>query len=275
LHGSSSEYDISVRAVADSLGHELREIDDWNCCGASAAHMTNEKLAFCLSLRNLALAEQQGLEAVLAPCPMCSKELLNAAARASDDPDARADAEAAIEMTCAGTVRAINYIQYLEESGLDSLEESVTVKLTGLKVACYYGCLLTRPPKVVQFDDAEQPDSFERIVRLLGAEAVDFAMKTECCGGGFTQSNAPAVARLCGRILRSAKSAGANVIATACPMCQMNLDMRQPDAAKLTGEAFGLPVVYLSQLVGLALGIERRRLGLGRHFVSTANVKGA
>jgi len=275
LHGSSAEYDMSVRAVAEALGHELREIDDWNCCGASAAHMTNGKLAFCLSLRNLALAGQQGMEAVLAPCPMCSKELLGAAAKAASDPDALAEAEATIEMSCTGSVRPLNYIQYLVESGLDSLEAAIRVKLTGLKAACYYGCLLTRPPKIVRFDDAEQPSSFERIVKLLGAEPVEFPMKTECCGGGFTQSNAGAVARLCGRILRSAKAAGADVIATACPMCQMNLDMRQPDAEKLCGEAFGLPVVYLSQLVGLALGIDRRKLGLGRHFVSTAGLVGA
>lgn len=275
LKGSSPEYDMSVRAVSEALGRELREIDDWNCCGASAGHMTDRKLAVCLSLRNLALAERQGMESILAPCPMCSKELLVAADAVATDPEARREAEETIEMSYKGGVRTLNYIQYLTEIGLEALHGKLTTELRGLKVACYYGCLLTRPPKVLRFDDYEQPESFERIVALLGAEPVEFSHKTECCGGGFTQSHSAAVVRLCGRILSSAKSAGADAVAVACPMCHINLDMRQPAAEKELGVELGLPIVYLSQLVGLALGIERKKLGLNRHFISTAGVKGA
>jgi heterodisulfide reductase subunit B len=273
LHGTSSEYEMSVRAVAEALSHRLQEIDDWNCCGASAAHMTNRTMATCLSLRNLALARKQGIDAVFAPCPMCSKELLAAAEAAAESEQARQRYEQIIENQYDGGVRVLNYIQYLFDIvGLDALQQRVTNPLNDLKVACYYGCLLTRPPGLVQFDDCEQPSSFERVVRTLGAEPVDFPLKTERCGGGFTQSNAPSVGRLSGMILRTARSAGADAVAVACPMCQMNLDMRQSAAEKQLGEQLNMPVVYLSQLVGLGVGVGRKKLGLDRHFVSTAAI---
>ncbi|HUS57846.1 MAG TPA: CoB--CoM heterodisulfide reductase iron-sulfur subunit B family protein [Planctomycetota bacterium] len=267
LHGTSKEYDISVRAVAAELGQELREIEDWNCCGASAGHSTNRKLAACLSLRNLALARQQNLKTVLTPCPLCSKQLLSAAAEVAADPQVRAEAEQTIEMPFGGGVRTINYIQYCTDS-LDAITSRIGEGLRGLKAACYYGCLLTRPPKVVQFDDAEHPTSMENVVRALKGEPVEFSCKTDCCGGGFTQSHPEAVLRLSRKILENAKAAGAEVIAVACPMCQVNLDMRQAAIEKRYGISLGLPIVYLSQLAGLALGIDRKKLGLGLHFVS-------
>ena len=264
LHGTSREYDASIRAVAAALGHELREIDDWNCCGASAGHSTDLKLSASLSLRNLALAERQKLHTLLAPCPLCSKLLLAAAA----NPRTRAEAEQVIEMPYTGGVRTINYVQYCIES-LDAIAAKARDALHGLKIACYYGCLLTRPPKVLQFDDCEHPTSMEQVLRALKAEPVDFSCKTECCGSGFTQSRPLAVLRLSRKVLESAKAAGAEAVAVVCPMCQVNLDMRQAAIEREFRIKLGLPVIYLSQLIGLALGIERSKLGLDSHFVST------
>ena len=271
LHGSSREYDMSVRAVAQALGHELVEVNDWSCCGASAAHSTNAKLAESLSIRNLALAEKQGLDAILAPCPMCSKQLLVAAESLAEHPAVKAEVEQIIEMPYGGGVRTLNYIQYCIDS-LDDLKARVKEPGLGkLKVACYYGCLLTRPPKVLKFDDAEQPVLMETVLQAVGAEPVAWAHRTECCGGGFTQSHEEAVVRLCRRILENAKAAGAEMLAVACPMCQMNLDLRQKAVEKKFDLKLGMPIVYVSQLVGLALGIDRRKLGLDRHFVKVVS----
>ena len=272
LHGGSSEYDKSVRAIAEALGHTLVEVADWNCCGASAAHMINEKLATSLSIRNLALAEEQGLAAILTPCPLCSKQLLVAADAIAKDPAAKQEVEGVVEMTYAGSVRTVNCVQYCVEN-LNAIKAKMTGEgLRGLKAACYYGCLLTRPPKVLKFDDCEQPTSMEQVLRAIKAEPVEFACKTDCCGGGFTQSHSEAVVRLCRKILENAREAGAQAIAVACPMCQMNLDMRQRAVEKKFGIKIGLPIVYLSQLVGLALNINRKKLGLDMHFVSTVHV---
>ena len=275
LRGSSHEYDVSVRAVARLMGMELLELDDWSCCGASAAHCTNRKLAVCLSLRNMALAEEQGFDTIMSPCPLCSGQLAAAAEALAGDPGLKAQAEAAVGSPRGQGVRAVNYLQYIREHCFDAVRDMVRRPLTGLKVACYYGCLLTRPPRLVKFDDADQPTSMEEIVRVLGAEPADFPHRTECCGSGFTQSNSKAVVRLCRPIIESAKAAGAHAICVACPMCQMNLDMRQRDVEREAGTKLDLPVVYLSQLIGLALGIDRKELGLTRHFVSTVRVKGA
>jgi len=276
LLGTGREYDRSVRKIAPRLDLELVEVEDWNCCGATSAHGTNRMLSIALPLRVLALAEQQGLETVLAPCAACSNRLLTANHQVKAESALLDQANRIIEMSYKGSVRVVNFLGLLRESLMEPLREAATQELAGLRVACYYGCLLLRPPEVVEFDDPEQPSSMETIVRALGARPVEWEFRNECCGAGLTMSQTPLVADLTYKILRHAKAAGADLVAVACPMCHANLDMRQL-AANSTykddiKERFGsptldLPVLYISQLIGLALGFSPREMGITSHFV--------
>jgi heterodisulfide reductase subunit B len=195
-------------------------------------------------------------------------QLLKAAKLLADDSALRQEMSSVIEAELSGRVRVLNLIQVFQRVGLDRIKPAVNKPLTELKPACYYGCLLTRPPDVVKFDDPEQPSSLEAIVAALGAKPVDWNYRTECCGAGMTMAKEKTVLDLSRRILADAKQHGANCLVTACPMCHVNLDMKQGDIERHSGERFGLPVYYLSDLVGLALGLSRAELGIDRHFVT-------
>jgi len=267
LHGSSNDYEQSLRACLDALGITLTEIDDWICCGATAAHSLNHKLAVALPARNLALAHAQGCAEMLAPCPMCSMQLLRAQRVLEADPPLRDEIAAVVEAQVNGGPRVLNIIQIFERVGLDALKAAVKQPLKDFKPACYYGCLLVRPPAVVDFDDAEQPQSMEAVVAALGAKPVAWGYKTECCGAGMTLAKAETVLELSGRILANAASSGANCLVVACPMCHVNLDMKQAAIEEFVGRKFGLPVYYLTDVVGMALGLGAGELGADRHFV--------
>ncbi len=267
LHGSSADYEMSVRACLGALGVSLRELDDWICCGATAAHCLNHKLAVALPARNLALAERDGLKDLLAPCPMCSMELLKADRAMARDPALRRKMAEIVELPIAGKTRVCNLIQVLYEVGLQRIAEQAQVRLETFKPACYYGCLLTRPADVLRFDDAEQPRSMENLLTALGAQPVDWNYRTECCGAGMTMANETTVLELSHKILSNAAAHGANCLVVACPMCHVNLDMKQADIERRFGMAHGMMVYYLSDLVGLALGLDQATLGINRHFV--------
>jgi heterodisulfide reductase subunit B len=267
LHGSSGDYEMSVRACLGALGVTLRELDDWICCGATAAHSLNRKLAVALPARNLALAERDGMEDLLAPCPMCSMELLKARKVLTSDAAARKEMAQIVELDVQGKTQVCNVIQVFQKIGYDRIREAVTRRLEEFKPACYYGCLLTRPPETVQFDDCEQPNSMETLLKDLGAAPVEWNYKTECCGAGMTMSNEATVLELAHRILTNAAAHGANCLVVACPMCHVNLDMKQAAVNQRYGVQHDLVVYYLSDLVGMALGLEERALGVDRHFV--------
>ncbi|MBI4876055.1 MAG: CoB--CoM heterodisulfide reductase iron-sulfur subunit B family protein [Acidobacteria bacterium] len=268
LHGSSNDYETSARACLGALDVQLKEIDDWICCGATAAHSLNRKLAVALPARNLALAERQGMQEVLAPCPMCSMELLKARHELAGDAALRREISSIVELEVRGETRVSNLIQILQGVGLDPIQAAVRNKLADIQAACYYGCLLTRPPGIVKFDDPEQPRSMEAVVEALGAKAADWNYRTECCGAGMTMASERTVLELSHKILTNAAAHGANCIVTVCPMCHVNLDMKQADIERRYGVKHGMAVYYLSDLVGLALGIPRERLGIDRHFVT-------
>jgi heterodisulfide reductase subunit B len=268
LHGSSNDYEQSLRACLGRLELEPQEIQDWVCCGATAAHSLNHKLSIALPARNLALAEKQGFEDMLAPCPLCSMQLLKAAKTMNEDGNLRQEISCIVEAEVSGRVKVLNLIQVFQNAGLDRIKSAVKNPLTDLKPACYYGCLLTRPPEVVKFDDPEQPSSMEAIVTALGAKPVEWNFRTECCGAGMTMAKEETVLDLSHRILADAQQHGANCLVTACPMCHVNLDMKQRDIERRHSVRHGLPVYYLSDLVGLALGISRDALGIDRHFVA-------
>jgi heterodisulfide reductase subunit B len=267
LHGSSGDYEMSVRTCLAALGVQLRELDDWICCGATAAHSLNRKLAVALPARNLALAERDGYEDLLAPCPMCSMELLKARKALCGDGALRKEMAQIVELEIQGKTQVCNLIQVLQKVGYEQIGQAAVRRLDEFKPACYYGCLLTRPPAAVQFDDCEQPSSMETLLRTLGAEPVEWNYKTECCGAGMTMSNEDTVLELTHRILTNAAKHGANCLVVACPMCHVNLDMKQAAIDERYGVRHDMVVYYLSDLVGLALGLEPEALGINRHFV--------
>ena len=267
LHGSSNDYERSVRACLELLGVRLRELDDWICCGATAAHSLNHKLAVALPARNLALAERDGLHEMLAPCPMCSMELIKASQLLSRDAGLRREMSEIVELDVTGSTQVINLIQVFQQVGVEKLKELAVRQLDEFKPACYYGCLLTRPPEALRFDDCEQPRSMETLLAALGAQPVDWNYRTECCGAGMTMANEATVLDLSHKILTNAAAHGANCLVVACPMCQVNLDMKQADVQRKYGVRHEMVVYYLSDLVGLALGLTEEKLGVNRHFV--------
>lgn len=266
LEGTAREFDQALRAVAATLDAPFREIEDWNCCGASAAHQTSHRLGVGLPARNLALAAEQGFDAIFAPCAACSNRLIAVQAELAAAPAARRELETLLERPLpADPLRIVNCIEYFLPL-VERIKAAATQPLAGKRVACYYGCLLIRPPRVLGFDDAEQPTTMEQVAAATGAEPVSWGMRTECCGAAFAMSSTASVARLVARILADAHAAGATMVVTACPLCHANLDLRQ-DARAL---GFAMPVLYLPQLVGLALGLAPDALGLNRHLTPVA-----
>lgn len=268
--GSSSvEYGISIKEISNILGIELREIDDWNCCGASAAHQTNHLLAISLSARNITLATNGGLREILVPCPACSLRFITAQKEIRGNPDLRKKIDDTIDMSYNDKINVLNLLEFIKKYCLERIIEKVKKRPNDLKVVCYYGCLLVRPPKVVEFDDPDDPVTMDEIVRTIGVEPLDWEFKTECCGGGFSISRTDTVTRLVNDIMKNATEVGAHAIIVSCPLCHVNLDMRQHNANRVYKSRYNLPVIYLSELIGLALGIEGWKLGTNKHLVET------
>jgi len=272
LHGTGRELDMSIRALAEVAGADLKEIEDWNCCGASAAHSLNHDLAVALPYRTLALAEEQGLTEVLAPCAACFSRLKGTAVRLSRSPDLAAKMQGITERPYKGTVRILSIIEFVNRLLKEGLAGKLTAPLGGLKVAPYYGCLLARGKDIVEGDDAEQPTAMEAALAAAGCAVVPWNFAVECCGGGFSMSMTDAVVDLSHAILADAEEAGAQAIVTGCPMCHSNLDMRQQTINAAGLGPHDLPIVYLSEIMGLAAGLEPERLGLNRHFVDAMRV---
>ena len=273
LRGSANDYEKSVRAAMNALGVTLKELDDWICCGATAAHSLNHTLSLALPARNLAIAERDGFGEVFAPCPMCSMELLKTSRAIEQDAALRKEMAGIVELDLHGKVKVLNLIQVLDLVGTERIAAGVKRPLQEINAACYYGCLLTRPPSVVEFDDCEQPRSMEAVLEALGAATVAWNYATECCGAGMTLANDATVLQLSNKILSNAAAHGANCIVVVCPMCHINLDMKQPDIERRYDVTFHLPVFYLSDLVGLALGIAERDLAVDKHFVPVSCMK--
>jgi heterodisulfide reductase subunit B len=271
LHATGREMDESTRAVAAELGVELDEVKDWSCCGASSAHATSHLLALALPARNLALAEERGIERVMAPCAACYSRLAAARHHAAHDRELAAKLREVLGRDFENRVEVMNVVELLQNL-IPDIRAKLVTPLAGLKVACYYGCLLVRPAEVVHFDNPDDPRSMEEVVAAIGATPVAWSRRLECCGGGFSMARTKSVVRLGRALLEDALAAGADVVAVACPMCQSNLDLRQAAMSRKGGERLHLPIVYLTQLVGLALGVEAGPLGLGRHFVSTEKI---
>ena len=271
LHGTAKEFDLSIKQSFQSLGLTLKEVPDWNCCGASSAHETSEELALALSVRVLSQAEQAGLKTVVAPCAACYSRLKMANKEVTHDADLRERINHVMGQDYEGGV-TVRHVTEIYKENRDKVAASVAKPLSGLKIASYYGCLLARPKEVVDWDDAENPTTMDDLVTVLGAQALDWSHKTECCGAGFSFSRPDIAVRLVGKILEAAQSVGADAIAVACPLCQANLDMRQGPAEKRNKTQYGIPIIYISQLMGLAQGKDAKALGLDKHLVSAEKV---
>jgi len=270
--GGGIELALSIRAISEVAGMELREIDDWNCCGASAAHNLSHELAVALPYRTLALAEAQGLKTVLAPCAACFSRLKGTNVRVRRSDKLREEMAQITERPYQGTVRIVNINEYMNLLLADGLAEQLTHPLTGLKVAPYYGCLLSRGEDIVENENAEDPGAMEAAVRATGAEPIEWNFAVECCGAGFSMSKTEAVLDLTSQILRDAQDCGAEIIVTGCPMCHSNLDMRQQTIRSAGLGDFRMPVLYASELLCLAAGLDAKAIGLKRHFVNAMSV---
>lgn len=266
LKGSSREYAESTLALAEALGIPLTEIDDWNCCGASSAHAVSKSLSLALPARILALAAEQGFEEIVVPCAACYNRLSLTAHELSRDPQAKQAVENALDMPLDRPVRILNVLQWLEKYAPGRIAEK-RVRALEKRVACYYGCLLVRPASVLGFDRVEDPQTMDALLREAGAKPLDWAFKTECCGGGMTIPDTDTVAALSGDVLQDAVSRGAEAIVVACPMCHANLDMRRAAINRRLEKPVDIPVLYITQALGLALGLSAGQLGLERHFV--------
>ena len=268
LHASAKEYDESTRGLFRALRIGLSEVPDWLCCGATPAHNVDELLSLSLCAKNLELS--QGVEGDLAvACAACFSRLKTTQHRLAADDEKRRQVEYAI----AGSLPLDKKVKHLleilaKDFGLARLSAAVEKPLAGLKVACYYGCLLTRPPEVPELDDSEAPTIMERVIAAAGAETVEWSHRMECCGANFTLSRPGVVLKLSGDILASARAAGADCIMVACPLCHGNLDIRQQEIEAASGERFAMPVFYMTQLLALAAGVAPKRLGFESMMVS-------
>ena len=268
LHSTAREYDESIRAVASRLGLELREIEDWCCCGATPAHALDAEAATILGLWNLTHAARGGDEPLLTGCASCFSRLRAVREEIDANSAHLRDARARLGVTSDPRIAVVHIAQVLASPEVsERLRASLKRPLTGLKVACYYGCLLTRPRGPGAVDDVEDPHLLEDLVRMVGAEAIDWPLRLDCCGASMALPRPDIVRELSSKILVMAHERGASAILVACPLCHSNLDFQQDAILRERGHDFRIPVLYVTQLVGLALGIAPRELGLFRHFV--------
>jgi heterodisulfide reductase subunit B len=266
LTGSARDYNESVLALAEAFDFEAAQIPDWNCCGATAAHNLNKELSLALPARILALAEQNGMDEIIVPCAACYSRLTVTQHELKKNPELKNRVKEILEMDYRGTCGILNVIEWIDKYILPNLDGKI-VHPFNHKVACYYGCLLVRPNKILNYDRAEDPQTMDIVMSKIGASPVDFPYKTECCGAGLSISRTDIVSNLSGKIIEDAVHRGAEAIIVACPMCHSNLDMRRSDINKYWKEDYKIPVVFVTQAIGLAIGLSAGKVGLKRHFV--------
>ena len=261
LHASAGEYDLSTRELFKVLGIGLTEIPDWFCCGATPAHNVDELLSLSLCAKNLELADQITGDVAVA-CAACFSRLKTAQHVLGENDVKRKQVEKAIDAPVKLNSNVKHLLDILaHDLGLERLAAAAKKPLSGLKVACYYGCLLTRPTDVPNLDCVEAPTIMERVVEAVGAETVVWTHRLECCGANFTLSRPGVVIQLTNAILDSAKAAGADCIMVGCPLCHGNLDIRQHNIENKNHTSYDTPIFYITQLAALAMGVAADKLG--------------
>ncbi len=268
LHASSQLYDIQCKMVFRSLGIDLREIEDWNCCGATAAAKTDDFLAIALPARNLGIADATGLPEIVIPCSSCYSRTLVSQQRIACDPALKESINTELGSKVEGKIKVSNILEVLGRlvaSG--EIAAKAVRKLEGLKAACYYGCLLTRFPCDVKVtDDVENPQGMETVLKALGAGSIDWGYKTDCCGASASVNDAEESQLLMSRIMKDAAARGANCFVATCPLCQFNLDAYQDEVGRKYGINERLPVYFITELIGLSMGMDPVAMQVDRHL---------
>ena len=260
-HSTGLEYGLSTLATFKHLGLELEELTEWNCCGASSAHALGRHiLSLALPARNLAIAQEAGRDLVTS-CAACFSRLKNTDHTLRNDPEVRDEVESVVGFNYTGDVTVRPALAVLhEDCGLEKITAHVQRPLTGLKVVTYYGCLLVRPPEVTQFDDPDDPQVMTELLQAVGAEVKPWSYATDCCGAGLSLSRSDVVYSLVDRLAERAREAGADAMATACPLCQLNLEMRQSSKSKM-------PVFFFTELLALAFGLPEVKNWWTKHLI--------
>lgn len=259
-HSTSYEYGQSTHEVFKTLGVDLVEIEDWNCCGAAATHSINHLLSLCLPARNISKAQAAQAGPLVIPCAGCFNMLKRTEYALKNDEAKRKEIEDIVQFTYDPGQEILALIDViLNRVGLDKIREKVKKPLTGLKPACYYGCALVRHPKVTGLDDPENPQYMDRIMEAIGAEPVEWSYKIDCCGADLALTYGNVVQKMVGKIVSMAKEAGAQCIVTSCGLCQANLEMRQD---------VGLPIFYFTELMGVAFDSEKKNTWWKKHMIN-------
>ena len=261
LEASARDYQESIEGVCRLLEIELEELDDWNCCGATAAHSLNHRASIELPGRNLVIAEKAAKDLV-APCPMCFNRLKAAEKVLLNDQTRR------YRYAIEGKVKIWDLADFMaQDQVLGLIESRVSNPLEGIKAVCYYGCMSSRPPKITDAENCENPMSLDKILKRLGAECIDWAYKTDCCGASHVVARPDMVFTMVGRLYERALNVGANCIVVSCQMCQANLDIYQDKIGEQLGMTVDLPIIYFTELIGLAMKQRQVENWLSRHFV--------
>ena len=266
-HSTSIEYGMSIHEVFKTLGVELIEIEDWNCCGAAATHSINHLLSLCLPARNISKAQSAQAGPLVIPCAGCFNMLKRAEYALKNDADKRKEIEEIVGFTYQASFEMLALMDVVvNRIGLEKVRGHVKKPLKGLKPACYYGCALVRHPKVTQLDDPENPQYLDRVMKALGAEPVEWSYKIDCCGADLALTYGNLVKKMVGKIVAMAKEAGAHCVVTSCGLCQANLEMRQD---------IDLPVFYFTELMGIAFDVEKRDQWWKKHMISPKGLLGS
>lgn len=274
LQRNARAYMDSITAIREFIGTEFEEIQDWNCCGATEYIAVHHLAAYALVGRNLALAAQQvnGTHTVMAACSACYLNLAKTESYLQHDAQLAHQVNTALDAGglhyTPGTVRVRHLLDIVvNDVGIETIKAQVVRPLKGLRVAPYYGCMIARPDRDNRWDNVEHPVALDKLMKALGAEVIDFPMKTHCCGGHMTQINLPVAYELIRRLIHGAAEYRADVMVTLCPMCQLNLDAYQAEMNRYFHTNYQVPIIYFTQLMGLAFGLEAEALGLGKEFV--------
>ncbi|MEA2025612.1 MAG: CoB--CoM heterodisulfide reductase iron-sulfur subunit B family protein [Chloroflexota bacterium] len=281
MDGTGRAYHDSIEAVLPALDIGLAELDDWNCCGATEYLGISPLRSQALVGRNLAIAEKQknGTDTLVAPCSACYVNLARTDAYVRESKELAAtvnEALAADDMSYTpGSVKVRHLLEIMiDDVGLEELGEHVTRPLTGLKLAPYMGCLVSRPDFDDRWEHREHPRALDQLLLALGADVVDFPRRTDCCGGHMTQISPETGLELIRRLIVAAELSGAHALVTVCPMCQMNVDFYQREMNRHFGEDHHMPILFFTQLMGLSFGMPAKSLGIGREIISSRKALG-
>ena len=271
LKQSSHLYDIQTGEIFSRLGISIQEIDDWNCCGATSAGKIDDFLAVAMPARNIGIAEQKGFTEMVIPCSACYSRTLVAQQKLVDDPALKKRINKGLFRKIKGDLKISSILEVLARIPKKTFKEKMTKKFKQLNAVCYYGCMLTRFPEDVPVpDDVENPQSMEKILKIIGVHALDWNYKTACCGASAAMNDPDTADMLMYKIIADALERGAECFVVTCPMCQMNLDVHQDKVCEKHGITQRLPVYFLTELIGLTLGLDIDQLQIDRHFIQMA-----